>query len=324
MSKVLLGIVIIGRNEGERLKLCLASVCRAGASFVYVDLGSTDGSQAAAYRIGAQVVDLDMSQPFTAARARNAGFTALLARNPAIEYVQFIDGDCELVDGWLETAHAFLAAHSDVAIVSGRNRERYPERSVYNRLCDIEWNTPVGETRVCGGNFLARVEAFKSVGGFRDTLIAGEEPDLCLRLSERGWRIWRLDQEMTLHDAAIFTMRQAWRRAVRSGHAFAEVSWLHRDEAFDWHRSVWSAVAWTGLLTVSLAGSMFDYRALLGVLVYLAQVVRIGFLSPQPERRPDFAYGLIIMTSKVAETVGIAKYLANAMLHRSSNLIEYK
>jgi glycosyltransferase involved in cell wall biosynthesis len=42
MSQV--GLVIIGRNEGERLRRCLASVGAGGCDVVYVDSGSTDGS----------------------------------------------------------------------------------------------------------------------------------------------------------------------------------------------------------------------------------------------------------------------------------------
>ena len=36
-----------------------------------------------------------------------------------------------------------------------------------------------------------RVEAFEAVGGYRAQLIAGEEPELCVRLREIGWKIWR-------------------------------------------------------------------------------------------------------------------------------------
>jgi hypothetical protein len=92
-----------------------------------------------------------MSQPFTAARGRNAGFAALKAMKRDIRYVQFVDGDCEVVPGWLDAAFVFLENWNEVAVVCGRRRERYPERSVYNRLCDIEWDTPVGQAAACGG-----------------------------------------------------------------------------------------------------------------------------------------------------------------------------
>ena len=175
------GVVVIGRNEGERLRQCLMSLPRASV-IVYVDSGSSDGSVQRARHLGADVIELDMRAPFTAARARNAGFRRLREISPDFEYVQFVDGDCELIDGWLEDAISFLNAHADVGAVCGRRRERYPERSIYNWLCDREWDGPVGDVRYSGGDVMIRADALEAVGGYRDDLIAGEEPELCVRL----------------------------------------------------------------------------------------------------------------------------------------------
>lgn len=324
MSGTQVGLVIIGRNEGPRLERCLASAAGRGLPCAYVDSGSTDGSVLAAKRAQAIVIELDTSLPFSAARARNAGFRALKAAAPTLDYVQFIDGDCELAAGWIEAARDFLNAHPDVAIVCGRRRERFPQHSIYNRVCDIEWNTPVGEVQMCGGDFLARVAAFEAVGGFRDSLIAGEEPDLCLRLTQASWRIWRLDHEMTLHDAAISTFSQWWRRAIRSGHAFAEVSFLHRDRDFAWHRNVTSALAWTGIMIAPLAGALLvDGRAILGALVIPLQIHRIARRQTL-NGRPDYGYGALILIGKVAETWGILKFYGRRLRREKSGLIEYK
>lgn len=323
MPDATVGIVIIGRNEGARLERCLASVADQGFPCVYVDSGSSDGSLLAAKRAGAIVIELDLSIPFTAARARNAGFAALKAAHPDLTYVQFIDGDCELMPGWLEAARSFLLAHPDVAIVCGRRRERFPERSIYNRMCDIEWNTPIGEALMCGGDFLARADAFEAVGGFRKELIAGEEPDLCLRLTNNAWRIWRLDHDMTLHDAAIFTFPQWWRRATRGGHAFAEVSALHRDRDFPWHRSVRSALVWTGLMGATLLGGLFDGRAAVAALIFPAQIFRIA-QRRKVDRKPDYEYGALILAGKVAESWGILKFHSHRLRREQSTLIEYK
>ncbi len=116
------GAVAIGRNEGERLRRCLKSLSAATA-LVYVDSGSTDGSAQWAHAHGVEVIELDMSLPFTAARARNAGFKRLRFLVPDLAYVQFVDGDCELVEGWPEQSLSFLRTHLDVAAVCGRRRE---------------------------------------------------------------------------------------------------------------------------------------------------------------------------------------------------------
>src|SRR5438874_4116422 len=146
------GVVTIGRNEGERLRVCLESALRASRHVVYVDSGSTDGSVAMAKQMGVHVVELDLTIPFTAARARNAGFEKLVEIAPDAEFVQFVDGDCEIVQGWVERAVSECSAKPQAAIVCGRRRERFVRASIYNTLCDIEWNTPVGTARACGGD----------------------------------------------------------------------------------------------------------------------------------------------------------------------------
>lgn len=216
------GIVVIGRNEGVRLGACLRSARAQSDAIVYVDSGSSDDSVAVARACGAVVVELDPATPFTAARARNAGFARLKLESPDLTLVQFVDGDCTLAPGWLEDASRSLEAEPDTGVVCGRRRERRPEASVYNRLCDHEWDTPVGIAEACGGDALMRVSAFEAAGGFAPGLIAGEEPDLCRRMRALGWVVRRIDREMTVHDAAMTRFSQWWQRNRRSGFASAE------------------------------------------------------------------------------------------------------
>lgn len=216
------GFVVIGRNEAARLPTCLASIMVHGYPTVFVDSGSTDGSADLARKMGCSVVELRLEQGFTAARARNAGFARLRFIDPAITLVQFVDGDCELAKGWPPAAIAALLCDPRIAAVCGRRRERAPDSSPYNRLCDLEWNTSVGDTHSCGGDAMIRADAFAGVGGFRPSLIAGEEPELCFRLRQAGWTIQRIPDEMTLHDAAMSRFGQWWKRNRRNGHAIAE------------------------------------------------------------------------------------------------------
>ncbi len=169
-----IGVVVIGRNEGDRLKRCLASVCAIAERVVYVDSGSSDGSVEIARASHAVAVELDMRTPFTAARARNEGCRKLLEIHSTLDYVFFVDGDCEVVEGWLGAAGSFLDQHGDIAVVSGYLRERHPQESIYNMLCDIEWqDCPLGDTNVCGGIAMVRVRAFQEVKGYRPDLICG-------------------------------------------------------------------------------------------------------------------------------------------------------
>lgn len=318
------GIVVIGRNEGGRLVACLTSAKPAGDAVVYVDSGSTDGSITAARRLGAVVVELDRRQPFTAARARNAGFASLRLRRPDIRFVQFVDGDCTLAAGWLEASSAFMRPRPELAVVCGRRRERNPQMSIYNRLCDAEWDTPVGPATACGGDSLVRVEAFEAVGGFCPQLICGEEPEFCVRLRQAGWRIWRLDAEMTLHDIAMSRFSQWWLRTTRAGHGFAEVSWLHRTSAFRiWARETRSAVAWSSLaLAIGIAG-FFHPLVLAGFAVFPLQVCRLAVARGGTDPF-SWSYGLFITLAKFAEFQGILTYWWRRIRGNTIKLIEYK
>jgi GT2 family glycosyltransferase len=315
------GAVAIGRNEGARLERCLRSLLGAvDGEVVYVDSGSTDGSVALARDLGAAVVELSADAPFTAALARNAGLARLLegALHSRPPYVQFVDGDCEVVPGWIPAARVFLDAHADVAAVCGRRRERHPEASLWNRLIDSEWDTPVGEARACGGDALMRVEALEEAGGFDPGMIAGEEPELCVRLRARGWRIWRLDAEMTLHDAAMTRASQWWRRTVRAGFTYAEGAAMH-GRAPERHNvaRLRRALLWgLALPLAAVGGALLSPWALLLLLLYPLQTLR---LAP----REGLARAATLTVGKLAEAQGVLLYA----LRRSRGerrLIEYK
>ncbi|MDP2788004.1 MAG: glycosyltransferase family A protein [Pseudomonadota bacterium] len=321
------GVVVIGRNEGERLGRCLKSLAGPERSVVYVDSGSTDASVALARSLGAEVVELDMGTPFTAARARNAGFERLLEqRAPDLAHVQFVDGDCEMTPGWLETAAAWLDSHPDVAMVCGRLRERHPERTIYNLLCDIEWDAPAGEARACGGIALARTEAFEQARGYRPDLIAGEEPELCVRLRARGWKIWRLADEMALHDAAMTRFGQWWQRSVRAGYAYAEGAFLHGD-APERHRIRESRRAWIWGIALPLA--ILAAIALAGpwgmslLALYPLQIMRLSLGGGRPLRERLLRAAFIVL-GKFPEAAGQIKFRYHHLTGVKARLIEYK
>lgn len=320
MTADAIGIVAIGRNEGERLVRCLRSLAPTGARIVYVDSASTDGSAARAAALGATVIPLDMSLPFTAARARNAGLAALTD----VALVQFIDGDCELAAEWLPAATAFLADHADAAVVCGRRRERHPEASVFNRLCDLEWDTPVGEATACGGDSLMRAEAVRAVGGFRDDLTAGEEPELCARLRAAGWRVFRIDSPMTLHDAAITRLGQWWRRAVRGGFGYAQAGAATRALPAPLYRAERRrAVLYGGALPLAgIAGAVLLHPALLllPVAVMAAQVTRMA-LRDRGLGRMAWPHAAFTMLAKLPELQGMLRYL---FARRAGSAITYK
>jgi GT2 family glycosyltransferase len=333
-----LGVVAIGRNEGERLVHCLRSARAQCPVVVYVDSGSRDGSLEAARSLGVEVVDLDLSVPFTAARARNEGLKRLRELHPETEFVQFVDGDCELRPGWIPSALEAIGREPSVAVVCGRRRERYRDETIYNRLCDLEWDTPVGEAEACGGDALMRVRALDEVRGFDPGLIAGEEPDLCFRLRGRGHRILRIDAEMTLHDAAMRRASQWWRRMIRSGYAAGESVGRRGLSAPAVDRGcVRGVVLWIPGLPVLTAGACFVLRRIgwahpllsalaLALLAVVAQTVRIAVnKSRTGTAGPDARlYAASCMVAKLPQCAGILQYLGNRLRGSTPELIEYK
>lgn len=314
--------IAIGRNEGLRLKACLETLQGRVHRIIYVDSGSTDGSVELARAAGATVVALDMTRPFTAARARNAGLAVLFAQpdEDRPRYVQLLDGDCQLDANWIATAQAYLEARPDLAVVCGRRRELHPDASRWNRLIDAEWDTPIGEAKACGGDALMRLTALAEVGGYREDLIAGEEPEMCLRLRRKGWGIWRLDAEMTRHDAALTRISQWWKRSRRAGHAFAEGAFLHgAGPERHWVAETRRAVLWGMVLPlIALLGAVLIHPlALLLLLAWPLQVVR---LTPRMGGEQAFFTTL----AKLPEAMGVAEFHLNRLRGRRKGLIEYK
>lgn len=312
--------IAIGRNEGERLMRCLRSLLPQVGRVIYVDSGSTDGSAERAAALGAEVVALDMTRPFTAARARNAGF----AQVRDADFVQFVDGDCEVEQGWIATALAALASDPKLAIVAGRRRELRPEVSVYNRLCDWEWDTPIGPAQAVGGDMLVRHDAMQGIGGYDPTLIAGEEPEMCLRMARAGWSIRRLDAPMTIHDAAMTRFGQWSRRTRRAGHAFAEVSWRYRDgpEGF-WQREARRPILWAVILPLLiLLGALVTPWAWLLLGLYPLQIARMALRDGDRDDR--WARAFYTMLGKFPEARGVLEFHLRRLMGRRSGLIEYK
>lgn len=324
MSAVLTDVaaVAIGRNEGARLLACLASLEGQVSTVVYVDSGSTDGSIQAARAAGVEVVELDMSKPFTAARARNAGFARVRQIAPDVRFVQFLDGDCEIAADWIRTSHAALVGEPDIAVACGRRREKFPDATIWNRMIDNEWaSSRPGDVRACGGDAMMRVSVFEEIGGFNPQLIAGEEPEFCYRMRQAGWRIRRLENEMTRHDAALTRFSQFWQRAKRTGHTYAEGAAMYgsgpeRYRVAETRRTLFWGVG-VPLAAVALAVFVSPW-ALLILLAWPLQVLRMRLRGERWEE------AIFLTLGKIPEAQGVAGFWLGRLTGRRRGLIEYK
>ncbi len=326
------GVVVIGRNEGERLRRCLTAPGISGLTTVYVDSGSTDGSVELARSLGVDAIELSSDQPFTAARGRNAGIAHLAEHHPHVRTVQLLDGDTEIDDEFIDAAMIELNSDRTIGAVSGRLRERSRETSKYNRLCDMEWNHQPGEAEAFSGNVLIRVVTWRDAGGYDETLIAGEDPELSLRVRRKGWRIRSIDAPMGLHDADMHTFSQWWTRTTRTGHAFAEGADMHK-VAGHYHKEVRSIAVWGGVIPAFIALSgLLGFRqriAWLGLgtlLIYPFQWWRIRGHRLDVDDTVDDAqlYATHVMIGKFAELRGVIQYRVNKIRGTRQGLVEYR
>jgi GT2 family glycosyltransferase len=316
MMRTDVAVVVIGRNEGDRLGRCLRSV--KGLRTVYVDSGSSDGSAALARGEGAEVIELDPADGFSAARGRNAGLDRLLD-DPAIAYVQMLDGDTVLHPGWIAAGAAALDADPGLAGVFGTLRERDPEASVYAWLCDVEWAVPPGPAELFAGNVLLRAAAVRPLDRYRPAMIAGEEPDFAIRLRAAGWRLLSLAEPMGVHEGGIDGFGPWWRRTARAGQAFAALDTLHpRSPLHGFARSRMRILFWGGLIPLAILlglalGIAADRRWLLlaaGAVMLVA--AQFGRMAIREGRRHGairgLAFALFMTLGKYAEMTGLLRY----------------
>ena len=327
-----LSVVVIGRNEGARLTRCLESIglmrLPAGPmELIYVDSKSSDDSVETARKFNARTLSLESEYPCAAA-ARNLGWRA--ARAPI---VLFLDGDTVLNRDFVADSIDELA-DPRTAVVFGHRREISPKASIYNRIIDLDWISAAGPADFCGGDALIRRDVLELVGGYDEGLIAGEEPEMCRRIRAAGYSVLQVDQPMTLHDIAMTRVSQYWRRGVRSGYAYAEISARYGDT----DRPLWSSEArhnrihggailalFTGAIILSIATrSLIPIVAAIVVLSSLALRTAYRYRWKTSNLYTLLLFGLHSHLGQIPILFGQLKYRLDRYRGKRTALIEYQ
>jgi len=312
-------VIIIGRNEGERLLRCIESVraMRGGFSppeIVYVDSASSDGSGDLARKAGARVIELS-SDNSSAAKGRNAGW-----KTAAGEYILFLDGDTILAPDFVEKARDVFK-DPVVAAVAGDRREIFPQKNLFHRACDLEWITPYGERESLGGDALIRRKVLEEIGGYEESLKVGEDPEMFSRIRQKGYKALHLNLPMTGHDLNMLTWGQYWQRAVRSGYAYAEVtdrfpgsvpeSWKHVPRRNVFHACLLLIVA---VLAAAASFQRKDFLPL-GLLFFVFLIMVLRRAYKEREKTKDIktllAYGIHVYLATLPSLWGHAVYFWN-------------
>ncbi len=327
-----LSVVIIGRNEGERLIRCIHSVQHMHSppemEIIYVDSNSTDGSPEHAKNLGAKVLTVKPERP-SAALGRNAGWRIATA-----SFVLFLDGDTMVDPDFVDKALTQLKSMPQVAIVWGNLQELHPEVSIYQRILNLDWIYPTGFVEFSGGNALMRREVLLQVDGFNADLIAGEEPEMCNRIRALGHKILHINEPMGLHDLGMTQWSQYWKRATRTGFAYAEISERFKHSQLPlWRREMLKNFLQGGILVgLFILGLLFSiiHMNILPFVFTLTILTLLGIRSAWKARWKSnekwtlFLYGLHSQFQHIPMTIGQISYYYKRWRGKKQGLIEYK
>lgn len=316
-----ISIVIIGLNVEKFLHNCLRAVQnqiypKQLLEIIYVDSGSSDRSIEIALEFNeVKIVKLDPENP-SAAKGRNAGIKA-----STYEIIQFLDADSFPHPQWLRTAVPVL--HDNAAAVTGQLHERYPDKNLYHRMANLEWNIRQSgnswsvteqEVRVFGGNVMITRAALLESGGYNEQLPAGEDPDLSYRIRQLGYKLIGLNQPMASHDICLNSLNQFNKRALRSGYAYSRLAlkYITRKEKFMLKRVVRIVGGVVTPATLLILGILLQHPViglLAGLLVALRLVFKTGEFADNfnIEKKLAFQYSLYLAYSIYPQFLGVIK-----------------
>lgn len=270
-----LSVVLITKNQAWNISRLIESVLRATScvsskEIILVDSASTDETVTLASLHPLNIFRLEPGQRLSPAIGRYIGY-----KQSSGEYVLFLDGDTELIPGWLPHALLLMCERPDVGGVTG-GVINLPTSAAAQRAAAPAQKThaaPPKEVLWCnyggGGVAMYRRSAMERAGTFNPNLNAEEEPELGLRIRHAGYRLLELDYPMAFHynDApvAVSSVLSRRRRNFHVGtgqsaryHLGTKLFWMWLKER--WWGPASALLLASGLAAIFLSLMMRDPR----------------------------------------------------------------
>lgn len=281
----MISVVVIGKNEGERLAACLSSIHAALSKLshevIYVDSCSTDLSLQTARSLGARCYLL-AEKDTTAGLGRFVG-----AKEARGEYLLFLDGDMQLRAGFAEKALMAMASRGYDGVCGIREDIYMRGGEIIARNENYFGCTQERIAPEFGGALMITAEALSACGGWSTDTVACEESELHARLLAMGSRIAEIPVPMIMHTDAVRDNRSPLStvfsaRRLGEGQAFACAFASHHARDYVRHereKFTFYALDWLALLF------LFFLPGWGLALAMMLECVQLGWLSAKKRPR---------------------------------------
>ena len=306
-------VVIIGKDEEKNLGACIRSVRTMEypadkIEIIYVDTGSMDHSVEIARRNN--VVTLEERSQFPSpGLARNRGL-----REAQYDIIHFVDGDMTMDRDYLREAVRVLLT-DDIACVIGNVKERNSDKNPLARVLNYPWSSrETGFVDAPGGGGTFRKAALQTAGGYNPLILKGQETELGYRIRERGYRIYKIEQTMAVHDYGIDTLYDFLSRSYRMGSSYGMIMTMPQSKSYADLKirarslSLQAIIFWTVVVFLAVTG-----RLLLLVAIPFAVALYVLLRHWREiilENRPNgYAYYLLMQFTKPIVLCGFVAFL---------------
>ncbi|UCD05132.1 MAG: glycosyltransferase [candidate division WOR-3 bacterium] len=262
-------VVIIGKDEEKNLANCIRSVRdieypAERVEIIYVDNGSHDRSVAIARQQNINTVE-ERGQYPSPGLARNRGI-----REAKYDIIHFIDGDMTMDSGYLGKAVRFLDVDK-IGCVIGDVQELGSESSFLSRVLNYPWaSRKTGFVEAPGGGGTFRKSVLEAVEGYNPYVLKGQETEIGYRIREEGYRIYKIDHLMAMHDYGINRLDDLVKRSYRMGSSYGMIMTMPQVGSYaDLTRRARSLFVQGMLLTVVIAMLIITGRLFLLLAVPL-------------------------------------------------------